>query len=57
MTLITRTCSRYAGSVKKKLEVSPLLPVRVLSSLEANIGRDITKLEKSALDPVQEIRE
>ena len=53
MALITRTCSRYAGSSKRMLKVSPM-SVRVLSQLETNTGRDTTKLEKSTLGPVQE---
>ena len=31
MTLITRTCPRYAGPAKRKLKVSPILSVCVLS--------------------------
>ena len=46
MALITRTCPHYAGSAKRKLKVSHILSVRVLSYLETNTGRDTTNLEK-----------
>ena len=46
MALITKTCPCYAGSAKRKLKVSPILSVHVLSLLETNTGREMINLEK-----------